>query len=209
MKKRQINARRLLPEKSSALKQAMEIYETSFPANETRPVPETLELLRKPDDSYRLFVAEDEKEVIGMALVYCWNNFTMLDYMAVKDGRRGGGEGSGMFRSIAEQLDSLPMLIEIEMPDTNEQAAMRERFYRRLGARTISDTYIMPSYEGMPPETMLLMAVSTGHGDELEPGTVRRFIEKMYADVYERINPDYVKKSMEPVEQSVQLDPVA
>lgn len=134
----------------------------------------------------------------------------MLDYMAVKDGRRGGGEGSIMFRSIARQLDLRPMLIEIEMPDTSEQAAMRERFYSRLGARTISDAYVMPSYEGRPPETMLLMAVSTsGRAELLERGAVRGFIERMYADVYHRTNPAYVEESMQPVEPSVLLEPVA
>lgn len=199
----------LVPEDCRELDQAMEIYAASFPANETRPVPETLDLLRKPDDSYRLYVIEDGKEVAGMALVYCWDDFTMLDYMAVKDGRRGGGEGSSMFRSIARQLDFRPMLIEIEMPDSSEQAAMRERFYSRLGACTISDTYVMPSYEGMPPETMLLMAVSTsGCTERLKRETVRGFIERMYADVYGRINPVHVEESMRPVEPSVLLEPV-
>lgn len=188
---------------------AMEIYSKSFPPNETRPVKETLKMMRERD--YRLYVIEDDGgAVAGMALVYVWDGFALLDCMAVSGDRRGKGLGSQLFRRVSKLLEGRVLLFEIETPSLGEQAARRERFCRALGATTISDTYVMPSYEGMEPEVMLLMGVSTSGGDvDYTDGMLQDAVKTIYADVYDRHRPDLVSDSLIGMPGRVCLPPVA
>lgn len=162
-------------------RQAMKIYAESFPKNETRPVADTLKML--DTEPYSLWVAGPAGEAHAFALTYRWYGFALLDYIAVERSRRGGGLGGALFAGTLERLDTGMLLLEVQNPDgIHAERDSRTRFWRRMGAVTITDGYVLPSYVG-EPETMSLMAVLRGRG---MPSTseARRCISQIHRDVY-------------------------
>ena len=133
-----------------------DIYQTSFPPNEIRPLQDTLEMIRSNDD-YRLFVSTAAGRVNGFMLVYVLDTFLLLDYMAVRKDARGSGIGSAMLGYLRKS-HNVPIILEVELP-VDKASKRRVAFYRRHGARIMTDKYVLPSYVG-ENETMLLMAIS-------------------------------------------------
>ena len=183
---------------SPEFRQAAAIYGTSFPAGETRPLDRTKELLES--GSYEMYVTGDGA-VDGFALVYRWDGFALLDYMAVRVGQRGEGVGSSLFGGLLKAVDGV-MLLEVQKPDSIDgEKSDRVRFYQRLGAVTITDGYVMPSYDGNP-EVMLLMAAG---GTNVCRDDVRLFVESIYRDVYGYRGMGLVKETMRSVPETVGL----
>ncbi|HJS64137.1 MAG TPA: hypothetical protein VJ767_04690 [Nitrososphaeraceae archaeon] len=54
---------------NKVLKQALDIYLTHFPLQETRPLEKTISMIQK-DDNYRILVALQHETVIGISLFY-------------------------------------------------------------------------------------------------------------------------------------------
>lgn len=69
---------------SSEFQQCIEIYNSSFPSNETRPVQKVVEML-KHDENYHLYVSIENDSVVGISLIYTFKDlrFGLLDYIAV------------------------------------------------------------------------------------------------------------------------------
>ena len=174
-----------------------EIYTTSFPSNETRPVEKTR--LHLESDKYRLYVAEMANEVVAFALVYDWGEFALLDYMAVSHKRQRLGIGGAMFRGLVNVLDCGILLLEVQKPDgVNVEKTDRLRFYKRLGAAVVTDSYLLPSYDG-EPEEMCLMSVALARRQPLSRGDLRRFVQMIYRDVYGYTGTDLVERTMRSV----------
>lgn len=162
-------------------KQAMAIYSSSFPPNETRPVADTLKMLES--EPYSLWVAGSAGEAHAFALTYGWYGFALLDYIAVERSRRGGGLGSALFAGLLERLDTGMLLLEVQNPDgIHAERDARMRFWRRMGAVIVTDGYVLPSYTG-EPETMSLMAVLRNRKMPAA-SEVRRCVESIHRDVY-------------------------
>ena len=182
---------------SYEFKNAMKIYTGSFPSNETRSVQETANVLSKNNNSYKLFVAQNNKKstILGFMLVYDFIDFVLLDYMAVLKEHRGNGIGSAMFEYIIEKYRQTTcdmILLEIQRvsePDNKSKEA-RIQFYKRHGAQLITDSYHMPSYENMPSELMLLMAVL--FSNEISELRIIDMIERIYKKVYGVIKPKLI-----------------
>lgn len=182
---------------SPEFQQAAEIYLTSFPSNETRPVEKTRALLES--GRYRLYVAQTDDGVMAFALVYMWEEFALLDYMAVSDRFQNMGIGSALFRDLAGFPDCGMILLEVQKPDgADPKKADRLRFYERLGARVIADGYMLPPYDGSEPEEMYLMAVAPVH-QPFRRDDVRTFVRRIYRDVYAYEGTDLVEKTMRSV----------
>lgn len=176
-------------------RQAADIYMVSFPANETRPVEKTREMLLE-SDAYRLYVAQADGVVAAFALVYAWEEFTLLDYMAVSAKFQNRGIGSEMFLELAGRLECDTMLLEVQRPDgIDHKKADRLRFYGRLGSRIIADGYMLPSYDGSEPEEMYLMAVAPARR-RFRRDDVRAFVRKIYRDVYGHHDTGLLERTM-------------
>ena len=69
---------------SFEFKQSINIYENSFPFNETRPFEDIVNMLRN-DKNYHLIVSLNNNSVIGISLMYIFRslNIGLLDYMAI------------------------------------------------------------------------------------------------------------------------------
>ena len=143
---------------SDEFQQAMKIYNTSFPANETRSVPDTIKLFKKFD--FKLFISMN-RDVTGFAMVGFFEGFAHLDYMAIRPDCQGMGIGSKMIQEMENFLkhtDAKLLTMEIQK-ETTQQDIDRLRFYNRLGVKKILDNYLLPPYSGDVVEEMYLMGL--------------------------------------------------
>lgn len=92
--------------------------------------------------SYYTFVAEENGEVIGMALYYyrysTWKGKTIhLEDLVVRENKRGTGAGFALYKKIIEQgkLDNVKR-IEWNVLDWNTNAI---KFYEKSGAKILDD----------------------------------------------------------------------
>ena len=183
---------------SYEFKNVMKIYTDAFPSNEIRSVQETANMLLLNNNSYKLFAAQNNKKstMLGFILVYDFIDFVLLDYMAIQKEQRGNGIGSVMFQWLIEkykQTTSCDMiLLEIQRvlePDKKTKKA-RMQFYKRHGAKLITDSYHMPSYENMPSELMLLMGVL--FSNEISELRIIDMVERIYEHVYDVTRPKLI-----------------
>src|SRR5690606_25757299 len=91
---------------------------------------------------FKCFVAEVDKEIVGMALVYfrfsTWKGRTIhLEDLIVKENMRGSGLGSALYQGVIKYAKSQNVRrIEWVVLDWNEGAI---KFYERSGAKILDD----------------------------------------------------------------------
>ncbi|PKP27063.1 MAG: GNAT family N-acetyltransferase [Bacteroidetes bacterium HGW-Bacteroidetes-2] len=91
---------------------------------------------------FQCFVAEKDKEIVGMALVYfrfsTWKGRTIhLEDLIVKEKMRGTGLGSALYEKVIKYAKNLGVRrVEWVVLDWNEGAI---KFYERSGAKVLTD----------------------------------------------------------------------
>ncbi len=95
---------------------------------------------------FHTFVAENDGEIIGMALYYyrysTWKGKTIhLEDLVVKESQRGTGAGLALYTEIIKQgkKDNVRR-IEWNVLDWNENAI---KFYEKSGAKILKDWYVV------------------------------------------------------------------
>ena len=95
---------------------------------------------------FHTFVAENDGEIIGMALYYyrysTWKGKTIhLEDLVVKENHRGTGAGLALYTEIIKQgkKDNVRR-IEWNVLDWNENAI---KFYEKSGAKILKDWYVV------------------------------------------------------------------
>ena len=174
---------RLITDRSDpALTAAGRVYADSIRGDERKPVQWLIELPGRAE--YRLLVHETESSADGMAVVFWTSAFSLLEYLAVDQTRRGSGVGTHLFHAAVQVCQDRPMLIEVD-PVTDELSQTRQQFYHRQGCRTLDVNYKMPLTT--PPMAMDLMI----HPGESRPDdkTIRRWIGEIHRRVYEFDDP--------------------
>jgi GNAT superfamily N-acetyltransferase len=179
------------------LEQALQIYRSSFPAVETRPVAKVQSML-KSDDNYHLYVAVEDSTVVGMALLYGFPelHIGLLDYMAVLPEYQRRGIGSKLFSYVLGEFSCenpkwLGLLLEVQVESVADSKERTEResrikFYLRLGAKILLGVhYLIPPQHGTSPEETYLMIVPHKRIQSLSKDTVCRYIRAIYARVYD------------------------
>jgi hypothetical protein len=59
---------------SFEFEQSLDIYKSSFPSNETRPIEKVVVML-KNDKNYHLFISVNYNSVVGISLMYIFNPY--------------------------------------------------------------------------------------------------------------------------------------
>lgn len=166
-----------------------ELLASSLPPAERDDRPDYLAAVA--DGAYRVTVARaGSGAVVGAAVLEdlprC--GATLLAYLAVDAGLRGGGVGSALVRHVIAVNRSPALLAEVEDPRVHGDTgfgdpARRAEFYRRLGALVLDVPYYQPPIApGEPPVAgMMLLALALGSavpapGDRVPTATVACFV---------------------------------
>jgi GNAT superfamily N-acetyltransferase len=183
---------------SFEFEQSIDIYKSSFPSNETRPVQRVVVML-KNDKNYHLFISVNNNSVVGIALMYIFKplRIGLLDYIAVIPNYRRRGIGEELFKFTLEKCGSLVsngigLLIEIQREnvlDPEESVVRKDRisFYTLLGAKVLEGVnYLLPPMRnGGEAEEMYLMIRPLGEVHHLSKASVVRYIRAIYSTIYQ------------------------
>lgn len=172
--------------------QAIALYATAFPPEETRPPDLVAETLAAGVE--RMWVAVEDDRVMAVAVLFTRpGGVVLLDFFAVVEDRRGNGTGSRFLQALIAQeraAGARMMLIEVDEPEVGPDREMRLRrmaFYRRLGARELVGVrHRLPPSAGEVPVEMRLMAIGLD-GPLPEPvagAIVRDVIAGIFVDLY-------------------------
>jgi len=183
------------------MRDALEIYTDSFPANERHPADVIRERAR--DERYRVIVGREQNEIVFFAMLrpLRGSEFVLLDYMATKSRHRGQGVGAAFLKSVAgmAEVKGKFLLMEIEDPargENREERARRVEFYRRQGAKQLQGVrYLMPGLSGGAPTEMILMVLPPCGEGEIDAMAVRRVVIQIYKELYNRDREDSLLNS--------------
>ena len=111
-----------------------ELYESSFPENERRPLNELTEGFRGEGE---LLAALDEGTFVGMVSLLSFEDITHILYFAVRDELRNHGYGSKILTLIRAHCPGQRIIVDVERPEdgvpNKTQREERIAFYRRNG----------------------------------------------------------------------------
>jgi GNAT superfamily N-acetyltransferase len=179
---------------------SLNIYKSSFPSNETRPIEKIAEMLKR-DKNYQLFVLMKDNSVVGISLMYVFRTLGigLLDYMAVKPNYKRQGLGKEIFKDTLEKFmsdtpDGIGLLMEIQREDApnlqEREINVRKhrlRFYSNMGAKILEGVnYLLPPIQhDFEPEQMYLMIKPVNQIDYLPKEYVLQYIETIYSTIYQ------------------------
>ena len=182
--------------------ESLNIYKSSFPSNETRPVEKVVRMLEE-DKDYHLLTAADSNAVVGISLFYAFRSLHigLLDYMAVHPNYQRRGIGKKLFGFTVQKLRSqiplaIGLIMEIQKENVPEphECLMRKdriRFYREFGAKLLDGVnYLLPSQNSGKPEEMYLMMVPLTEMHSIPKHSIIRFVDAIYSTIYQNENKD-------------------
>ena len=187
---------------SRQFQEAMQIYSVEFPADSRLSVATIRTLLK--GGQYQLFVTHEKGTVLGFALIWISRRpaFVHLDYIAVRQGQKGRGVGTVLYRWLTTHLQELcprASLLTLEVDDELIP------FYRRSDTNVLAQVpYLFPGRFG--PLPMHLMAYDRQRRKTLPRTLVQGVIRALYRDLHHRPVRDPLLRSFLPrVPQSVRL----
>lgn len=112
------------------------LYEEAFPPAERKDFDYLL--TQQADGLYDLWaVTDDSDHFVGLVTAVRYQEYVLLDYLAVCPAHRGRGIGHHILAAVRRQYAHLHLFLEIEVPcDTADNARQRERrlaFYQDAG----------------------------------------------------------------------------
>lgn len=185
---------------SSEFEFSLEIYKSSFPPNETRPVEKVVEMLQN-DKNYELFSCLKDNSVGGISLLYTFRSLGigLLDYMSVLPSYRGQGLGKEIFEATLKNFLSnvssgVGILIEVQREDAPnlqqiEISTRKNRimFYMKMGSRVLEGVnyFLPPIHHNNDPEKTYLLIKPLKDFYYLPRDSVTQYLEAIYSTVYQ------------------------
>jgi len=191
-------------------KEAIKIYETSFPSNERQSTDTIKKRIEK--NLYKMLIGRSKDKVVFMTLLYPLKNtdFILLDYVVTDENFRNKSVGTKFIKNILKKISSKYLILEVENPrygNNKEQRERRVNFYKRLGAKEMKDVrYILPPLSGNIPTEMILMVLPEYGGGKMDSSLVKKLIVQMYKELYDRNeNDDLLNSFVNDIKNPVEL----
>ena len=146
---------------TSVLALVHSLYMDSFPESERRPWNSILELITIKAPFYKFYTAETEDNTFaGFISVWKLPHATYIEHLAILPNLRSTGIGGNILTQVINNAGNEPVVVEVELPDSNEYAQRRISFYERHGFTSLTDkVYFQPPYApGLPDVQLLLMS---------------------------------------------------
>lgn len=187
------------------------IYLSTFPLENAKHLDIYLNHIfdmLKNDSRYHLYVAIKDRSMIGISLLYIFEELKMalLDYMAVLPTFQRRGVGGKLFEFTDNELnhlllDNTGMLLEVpkeNISDLDEWLRRRSRiqFYSRLGVKVLKGVnYLLPIQIDDNVEEMYLMIKLSKNMTRISKKSIVDFIDSVYTDVYDYRKDDLLSKT--------------
>jgi GNAT superfamily N-acetyltransferase len=187
------------------------IYLSTFPLENAKHLDIYLNHIYdmlKNDSRYHLYVAIKDRSMIGISLLYIFEELKMalLDYMAVLPTFQQHGVGRKLFEFTNNELnhlllDNIGMLLEVpkeNVSDLDEWLRRKRRiqFYSRLGVKVLKDiNYLLPVQVDGYFEEMYLMIKLSKNMTRISKKSIVDFIDSVYTDVYDYRKDDLLGKT--------------
>jgi GNAT superfamily N-acetyltransferase len=202
----------------SQFREAINIYQSSFPSNEIRPIEKVVAMLNT-DKDYRLCVSLEDNSVVGISLMYIFRDLSigLLDYMAVKPKYQRRKIGKRLFEYTFEKFRSaipngVGLLMEIQREtflNQEDRTARKDRirFYIREGAKILDGVdYLLPPIQNeMKPELMYLMIKTVNEIIYLSKESVIQYIDAIYSKIYQYRSSDLLDRISQKLPEKITL----
>jgi GNAT superfamily N-acetyltransferase len=198
---------------SAEFEELRSIYVSTFPLENAKQLDTYInhihDMLRN-DNRYHLYAAIEERSMIGISLLYIFDNLKMalLDYMAVTQNFQRRGIGRKLFEFTNNEFnrcipDNIGMFLEVPKenvfdPDELLRRRRRIQFYSRLGVKVLkSVNYLLPiQVDGDAAEEMYLMIKPSKNITRISKKNTVDFIDSVYTNVYDYRRTDLLSKTI-------------
>ena len=117
----------------------------NFPEDERRSYEAQKNLFE--EQNYRLAAEKDEcGKIIAFISFWEFESFIYIEHIAVSEEYKGKGYGSVILKKFTQEA-ALPVIAEIELPQSTQTATRRWHFYEKLGFNLNPFYYLQPPYD--------------------------------------------------------------
>lgn len=198
------------------------IYLSTFPLKNAKQldgyVNHIYDMLRY-DNRYHLYAALEDRSMIGISLLYVFENLKMalLDYMAITPNFQRGGIGKKLFEFTDNKFnhlipDNIGMLLEVPketVSDLDERLRRKRRiqFYSRLGVKVLRGVnYLLPIQIDGDVEEMYLMIKLSKNITWIPKKSIASLINSIYSDLYEYRKSDLLDKTIDNLPDHIDIE---
>lgn len=198
------------------------IYLSTFPLKNAKQldgyVNHIYDMLRY-DNRYHLYAALEDRSMIGISLLYVFENLKMalLDYMAITPNFQRSGIGRKLFEFTDNKFnhlisDNIGMLLEVPketVSDLDERLRRKRRiqFYSRLGVKVLRGVnYLLPIQIDGDVEEMYLMIKLSKNITWIPKKSIANFINSIYSDLYEYRKSDLLDKTIDNLPDHIDIE---
>jgi GNAT superfamily N-acetyltransferase len=198
------------------------IYLSTFPLENAKQLDTYINHIHdmlKYDNRYHLYAALEDGSMIGISLLYIFDNLKMalLDYMAVTPNFQRHGIGKKLFEFTNNEFnhcipDNIGMFLEVPketVSDLDERLRRRRRiqFYSRLGVKLLRGVnYLLPIQIDGDVEEMYLMIKLSKNISWISKKNIANFINSVYSDLYECRKSDLLDKTINNLPDHIQIE---
>lgn len=174
--------RRVTINNKSDLEFVEKLYIESFPANERRPVLELHHII-EDDNRFTVYLLVNEDEVrVGFITLWDFETFLFIEHFAISPEQRNGGSGTKSLKALFTET-TLPLVGEIELPESSDFAERRYNFYKKNGFYIWDMEYAQPPYiEGFDSIPMKMLS----YRDLGFPANFEMVRDTIYKNVYKK-----------------------
>lgn len=198
------------------------IYLSTFPLENAKQLDMYLNHIYdmlKNDNRYHLYAALEGKSMIGISLLYVFENLklALLDYMAVTPNFQRRGIGRKLFEFTNNELnrcipDNIGMLLEVPKENVSDLDELRRRkkriqFYSNVGVKVLKGVnYLLPIQTDGDAEEMYLMIKLSKNITWISKKSIIDFIDSVYTDIYDYRKSDLLSKIIANMPDVIDID---
>jgi GNAT superfamily N-acetyltransferase len=198
------------------------IYLSTFPLENAKQLDTYINHIHNMlgyDNRYHLYAALEDGSMIGISLLYIFDNLKMalLDYMAVTPNFQRRGIGKKLFEFTNNEFnrcipDNIRMFLEVPKenvfdPDELLRRKRRIQFYSRLGVKLLRGVnYLLPIQIDGDVEEMYLMIKLSKNISWISKKNIANFINSVYSDLYECRKSDLLDKTINNLPDHIQIE---
>lgn len=156
------------------------LYMVSFPEEERRPWENIVDMIESSSPFFRLrVIVGEESKFLGFITQWSLPATKYIEHFAIEPAQRSHGVGSEVISRIVAEAGDEPVVLEVELPESNPDAVKRIEFYSRNGFMAMEDfPYFQPPYR--PDLEMVPLMLMTSRKLE-DP---ERFVIMLHTLVY-------------------------